>query len=174
MSSLPSRNEILEKYRAVIDREDFEILTQDHLPRPEELQQGDVLQYLGTLKGAAVWAKRNLGHVILVFVIAVQGVGGFIQGLESIAKYGQIAWEQVPPIMQFHQQHPDIPATEYKIVERQHDWPLPPEQPFWINNSGTTTTTSTTTSSPEYPSPIDSMPSGSGLVPYSDRWQKWA
>ena len=57
MNPKPTKNEILEKYRSVIDDEHFEILYEESLPTPEETHQDNAsLQYLGTLGGWYVWA----------------------------------------------------------------------------------------------------------------------
>src|SRR3972149_4397364 len=99
---LPTRAEILEKYRGVIDSEDFQILAAETFPQPETLHQEDAsLQYIGTLKGAYLWAKRQLGRVVAVIVF----FGGFIQGVEYINRYSRLAYDQVASVFQQGQQH---------------------------------------------------------------------
>ena len=163
---LPTRQEILEKYRGVIDNEDFEILAAESFPLPESIRQEDAsLQYLGTLKGAYVWAKRQLGRVIAVIVF----FGGFMQGIEYTSEYSRIAYDQIVSVVQLAQRHLQVPATEYRIFERQDNWTLPPDPPFALADYlGPSTTT--TTPAPTGSSNLDSLPPGSGLIPYSGRW----
>ena len=161
--SQPTKQEILAKYRHLINSEDFAVLAAEEFPSPEEVRQEHAyLEYLGSLNGWYVWAKKRIGQVVAVIVF----FGGFMQGIEYINKYSQIAYTQVASLLETADRHPDEPATEYRII-RPAEFAWLPEQSFPLEP--TTTTTTTTTPAPDS---IDSkLPPGSGVVPFSSRWE---
>ena len=164
MNPKPTKNEILEKYRHVIDVDDFEILYEQSLPTPEETHQDNAsLQYLGTLGGWCVWAKRQFGRVVAVILF----IGTFVGGIEAINKYGRLGYDQIAQYVQRGSEHCETPATEYVVFDKPNDWALPPDQPIRLT---TTTTTTTTTAPPEDPNITTELPPGSGLAPNSAQW----
>lgn len=155
----PSKQEILEKYRHLIDDDDFQVLVSEELPSPSELQrEGAWLQKLGTLDGLWVFAKRNAWGAVLSVIVFVANYGDFFQGLETMRGHAVIALDSVKSALAKGTERPDVPADEYLVA-------VPPEYSTWI--AGPTTTT-TTTPPPE--PPLTDLPSGSGLVPYSSAW----
>jgi hypothetical protein len=166
--SQPTKQEILEKYRHLIQSDDFAVLAAEELPSPEEVRREHAyLEYLGPLNGWYVWAKRQFGRVVTVIVF----FGGFMQGIEYINKYSQIAYTEVASLIQVADEHPDEPAKEYRIV-RPVQFAWLPEQSFPLEPPSTTTTTTTTTT-PAPDSTVSELPPGSGIVPYSSRWEGW-
>ncbi|MDA0835997.1 MAG: hypothetical protein O2955_20010 [Planctomycetota bacterium] len=161
MNPKPTKNEILEKYRDVIDADDFDILYADQLPTPKQTHRENAsLQYLGTLNGWYVWAKCQFGRVVTVIIF----IGGIVSGLEAINKYGHIGYDQVAQYIQLGSEHKDTPATEYVLLKTPDNWPLPPDQPIRF------TMTTTTTPPPQSPSEIPEIPPGSGIAPSSGNW----
>jgi hypothetical protein len=169
MTQPPTRQEILEKYRDVIDAADFEVLATRELPPPAQLQQeGAWLEYLGPLKGAFLYLKRSLCRSVVVIAV----FGGFMQGLEYIDKYSRLGYEKAQQVVQLSFQHCNQPATKYVIAVRDPaTWDS--HVPFQLPSddlplAASTTTTTTTTPSPS--PPYYDLPPGSGFVPYSDNW----
>ena len=78
----PSRDEILAKYRDVIEAEDFEILAANELPTPSQLQsEGACLEKLGPLGDCVIWLKKKLHGPIVVIAL----FGSFMSGIEYIS-----------------------------------------------------------------------------------------
>lgn len=164
----PSKREILEKYKHVITHEDFELLVADHLPSPEvSHREGIALQLLGCLNGWYVVAKRC--GMRIVGVIVLLG-GGFIPGIQYVNQAYWIAYDEVTNYLARANDHPDVPATEYVVAGPPPQWALHNEEPFRLFTTATTTTTTTT---PE-PEEDTSLPSGTGLIPYSSKWDELA
>jgi len=75
----PSKNEILQRYRDKIAKDDFEILLVDAPPTPTEShQKAERIDILGTLGDWVVWTKRKLfGEDTGILVIFVTLIGVF-------------------------------------------------------------------------------------------------
>lgn len=188
-SELPTKQEILAKYRDVIDTDDSAVLSSDTLPAPETMhREGATLTYLGQIRSVYIWAKRSCGNVVAVIIY----IGGFIQGVEYINRYSRIAYDEIASLVELGQQYCSSPATEYKIAEAAPSYSALKDSPFLIpeyanyglssgptsTTTTTTTTTSTTTTTTAPPQPAAEInympiPPGSGLVPNSNQWTRW-
>ncbi len=169
MSVPPTKQEVLEKYRAVISKQDFEFLISDRMPDPESVhQEGVTLQVLGTINGYWVIAKKV--GLTIIGVICFMG-GGLIPGLEYTWKYTKVAYDEVEKLVALGQTNCLTPATEYRLTERPQQWAIPDQENIYLVNNPPTTTTTTTPPPTTTPSPTTTpIPSGSGLVPYSPNW----
>jgi hypothetical protein len=87
MGTLPTRREILERYRDVIGTEDFEILTQDMTPTPSDISAEKVgLAWLGPLRGHWLFLKRTVQGVAVLIVAAgnIESAWQFVERLEGL------------------------------------------------------------------------------------------
>jgi hypothetical protein len=158
--NIPTKQQILEKYRDVIEANDFEILYRDSLPTPEEVHQENAsLQYMGRMNGFWVWAKRIVGGAIAAVIF----IGELDDGIQTINRYTTVAYEKMSQYVELGSHHRQIPADEYVASKPPKFWPSIPDDSIYI----ATTTTTTTTTPP--PSQIELQP-GSGLAPNSHRW----
>ena len=97
MADLPSREEILEKYKDVITAKDFKLLVADAPPPPEELQRENVfVEYWGKFKGFAVWAKKTAAAVLIALIFIHDGWETYrdfapiaIRAYSEVVRYGQ-------------------------------------------------------------------------------------
>lgn len=98
MKNLPSEKEIRERYH-ITQRENFAVEQQSEIPDPTEaLRQQVKMNKKGFWDGFEVWTKTTiLGGVILAVIF----VGGFINGLEMIYKYGNIIYSNKDQIVSY-------------------------------------------------------------------------
>jgi len=155
----PTKSEILEKYRNVIEADDFEILYQDSIPSPEESHRENAwLQYLGPLNGWFVWGKRFVTGAIVLICSS----GSFESGLQTVDKWSRRGFDQIAQYVQLGLDNRDTPADQYVLFEKQDNRALPPEAPI-------TLATTTTTPNPNPSGQFEIHP-GSGIAPSSDYW----
>lgn len=67
----PSKDEILEKYKHLISATDWEVITREDPPTPEELlTRKEEIQFMGVIRGWCVWLwrKAKLGAIVAVIV----------------------------------------------------------------------------------------------------------
>ena len=166
----PSREEILNKYRDLIDEDDFVVLSREQLPSPSELQvEGAWLQKLGPVGDCVVWLKRTFGGV----VVAIALYGSFVSGLREIPNGVNIAFDSVQSIAAFAHAHTDEPADRYAFGIPEQFAALSPPPPSIPSTTTTTTTTQPPTTTTPEPQSYE-LPSGSGVAPYRSGWEGYA
>lgn len=166
MNSPPTRDEILEELRAVLDRYSGPISVETKLPKAVDCQRDGIwLQIIGTVKGWLVVAKKNAMGIILMICL----YGDFRQGTSTIVSDASIAIESISKVVEYSVQHFELPATEFAMVDPPPDWPIPPSKHISV---AVTTPTPTTTPPPTPPRTVtgELLP-GSGLVPRSQSWR---
>jgi hypothetical protein len=83
----PTRQEILEKYRDVIERDDFELLLQGGIPTPAAIQaEGATLTFLGRIRGFAIFLKRHAWGALLVLVSTLADMEDSLQFVERVCE----------------------------------------------------------------------------------------
>lgn len=166
----PSRREILEKYRAFISTDDFELLRLERAPNPADLQKkGEWLEVLGPIGDylVALWKPA------LKTVVVVIGIGEFFQGCEYIDKYVRIGAEQVHSLVDACRSESSVQADEYLFVvpPKRQEYPRGPNGPaapqLFIATSTSTSTSTTVTSFLQ-----SGLPTGSGVLPFSQQWTR--
>ena len=153
---LPTRKEILDKYRSLIDNEDFEILVSSELPNPEETRREKAwLECLGSLKSTYVFLKRTTEKIVTVIIF----IGAFRTGLDTITEYIPVAYEKIIPLIELANKNPGEPANNYLMISRDK---------FTSPSSYFNTTTTTTTFPPL--TLVTEISSGATLIPFSLTW----
>jgi|GEM_PF-5308775 len=164
--SEPTKQEILEKYRHLIDSDDFEVLKTDKLPSPEETHKdGAYLVFLGKLKGCYILLRRTTISVIALIVLA----GEIEDGISAINRWSTFAYTELTPLVSTALEHLSETAIEYQIVTPAPSWPHH-DEPLPMTPAIVTTTTTTPPPEP----PVVELHSGSGLVPHSPSWKELA
>lgn len=159
MDKLPTKQEILEKYRHLINADDFEILAASELPTPLQMQrEGAWFRVLGPLKGFHVLIKRT----VLGGVAAICFIGSFGQGLEYVEKYSLMGIEKVHAIAQYAHDHLSNPATELLVAVQNNEPIILPDRSFQFTTLPPMNTT--TTPMPWAPeSPVSGGGFGTGI-----------
>lgn len=122
----PTKAEILEKYRSVIEVEDFEVLCAEEVQSAEEMgHESADWTYLGTLGEWFVWLKKSVGQVAVVVMM----LDGFIGGVEKIIKYGTPAYETARAYVQDNTADSDR-RSAYVVFDPPPEWPLEPDRSF--------------------------------------------
>jgi hypothetical protein len=118
----PTKREIIEKYKDKILAADFEVLTQNSLPTPTELQEeGVFLEFWGRFMDCAIWAKRTLTGVLLLLILVHDGWETY----RDFSPYAIKAYEQVQSYVTQLAQHNSEPATDYIVFAPEQKPPAP-------------------------------------------------
>ena len=142
---MPTKKDILDKYKGKILTADFEILSQEQMPTPAELQQqGVFLEFWGRVKNYGVWAKRTIGGLLLALIL----VHDCWETYRDFVPYAIKAYDQVQSYVVQLDQHKTEPATHYIVFAPEQKPPAP--------------------SFP--PSDVDFVFSGSAVYPISGSW----
>ena len=162
METLPSRREILERYRDFIGTEDFEILFQQMAPTPAEINTRTVdLAWLGPLRGYWLFLRRTVQGIAVLIIAAgnIESAWQFVERLDghapTIAAYIHDTGKGVSELADTFVISKDVPPRE-----RLPDGP-PRREYFAFTGTPTGTTT------PVIQFLDGALPPGSGLVPAS-------
>ena len=119
---MPTKQEILEKYKDKIPAADFELLSLDTLPTPEELHQQNVfLEFWGRMKDCAVWAKRMVGGALVALIL----IHDCWETYRDFSPYAIKTYDQVQSYIVQLAQHQAEPATRYIVFAPEQKPPAP-------------------------------------------------
>jgi hypothetical protein len=160
----PTRCEILEKYRDVIESDDFEVLQMDELPHPSVMQKENVgLVWLGKIREFLVFLKKHPVKALGVVVVTTGSIESSLQFAERVDGY---ALEVANVISSVSTEQAHDRADTYLVVTNQKRAPDGPTGPthreYFLLTSTPTSTSTTTTQLFDVP-----LPTGSGVIPTS-------
>lgn len=161
MTSPPTRQEILEKYRGVIERDDFELLLQDGIPSPAAIQaEGATLTFLGRLRGFTIFLKRSAWGALCVLVSTLADVEDSLQFVERVR-------EAAPQVVAAAKEMLTDNSADTFLVANGPILPRgpadrPPRREFFMLVGHKTATTTLTTQFFDAP-----LPSGAMITPVS-------
>jgi hypothetical protein len=162
METLPSRREILERYRDVIGTEDFEILVQQMTPTPAEVSARQVsFAWLGPLRGYWLFLRRT-AQAIAVVIIAAGNIESGLQFVERLEGYTPAISAYIRGAGEANGELADTFILS-KDVSPQERLPDAPPRREYFAFTGTPTGTTT----PVIQFLNGAVPPGSGLVPAS-------